>query len=234
VSVASTYKLKHKVPFPPFIEFLKFVQTQAKIRNDPSFILSTSLDTANFNNTPRSSPNNKYSSTKPGISNTVMARKTDVMAKDHTNVECVIHKSTSHTTDRCRSFLAKSFNDKRKVLNDNKLCFKCFGTGHLSKDCKANIVCSKCNKFHNTVMHIESNGTHGGEYVNTEMPRRELNSSVKCTQICGRKGFTGKSCAKIVLANVYRKGNEENKIRTYAIVDDQSNRSLARPELMNT
>ena len=98
----------------------------------------------------------------------------------------------------------------------------------------ANIVCSKCNNFHNTVMHIESNGTHGGEYVNTEMPRRELNSSVKCTQICGRKGFTGKSCAKKVIANVYRKGNEENMIRTYAIIDDKSNRFLARPDLMNT
>ena len=43
LTVASTYKSKHNVSYPPFVAFLQFVQKQAKMRNDPSFVLSSNL-----------------------------------------------------------------------------------------------------------------------------------------------------------------------------------------------
>lgn len=49
----------------------------------------------------------------------------------------------------------------------------------------------------------------------------------KCTQICGGE-FGGKSCAKNILVRVYPEGHPEKARRMYAILDDQSNRSLAR------
>jgi hypothetical protein len=55
----------------------------------------------------------------------------------------------------------------------------------------------------------------------------------KCTQICGEtmQTFHGKSCAKTVLVKIYPKGKPEQSVKTYAILDDQSNVSLARSEL---
>lgn len=48
-----------------------------------------------------------------------------------------------------------------------------------------------------------------------------------CTMLCGRAGAS-KSCAKTVLVKVYPRGNPEKAISVYAIIDEQSNSSLAR------
>lgn len=63
--------------------------------------------------------------------------------------------------------------------------------------------------------------THGGEH------RTEVSSS--CTEIC--KGGPAKSCAKSVLVTLSHK--DSVKIRTYAIIDDQSNASLISSELLD-
>ncbi|CAC5372170.1 unnamed protein product [Mytilus coruscus] len=55
--------------------------------------------------------------------------------------------------------------------------------------------------------------------------------STKCTEICDDSAdptsFQGKSCAKTLLVKVYPEGKPEVSVTTYAIIDDQSNRSLA-------
>lgn len=40
-AVGSKYKEDYRVAFPPFCVFSNFIQQQAKIKNDPSFIIST-------------------------------------------------------------------------------------------------------------------------------------------------------------------------------------------------
>ena len=70
--------------------------------------------------------------------------------------------------------------------------------------------------------------THGGEEVSLE-------SSVTstCTQICGNKQYSGKSCAKMVLVKVLQSSRPEYAFKAYAILDEQSNRSLANPLLFS-
>jgi hypothetical protein len=46
--------------------------------------------------------------------------------------------------------------------------------------------------------------------------------------------FPGKSCAKILLANVYLKNDSNTQMRMYVMLDDQSNRSLASPHLFDS
>lgn len=48
-----------------------------------------------------------------------------------------------------------------------------------------------------------------------------------CTQICGTQDGISKSCAKIILVNVFPKDNPPNTRTVYCLIDDQSNRSLA-------
>ena len=56
----------------------------------------------------------------------------------------------------------------------------------------------------------------------------EVNAS--CTEICS-PGQWSRSCSKICLARIYPKGSKDKAIKAYVMMDDQSNRSLARPEL---
>lgn len=53
--------------------------------------------------------------------------------------------------------------------------------------------------------------------------------TTSCTEVCG-KGQWGRSCSKICLAKIYPEGFKDEAIKVYVILDDQSNRSLARTE----
>lgn len=71
---------------------------------------------------------------------------------------------------------------------------------------------------------ISPSEQHGGE--EEETPSSSIATST-CTEVSG-DSTTRKSCAKICLVYVYPKGQLEKKVRAYAILDDQSSRSLAR------
>lgn len=63
---------------------------------------------------------------------------------------------------------------------------------------------------------------HGGEEES-----ESLLTTSTCTQVCGNE-IGSYSCAKICLVNVYPEGHYEKRLRAYVILDDQSNKSLAR------
>ncbi|XP_060082138.1 uncharacterized protein LOC132561425 [Ylistrum balloti] len=74
--------------------------------------------------------------------------------------------------------------------------------------------------------------SHGEERTSIRGDNRKINS--KCTQLCGESGpFVGKSCAKTVLVNIYKDGQLNNVLRAYAIIDEQSNRTLANSEFFD-
>ena len=129
------------------------------------------------------------------------------------------------------------------------MCFRCCdSTTHRSRDCKVSIQCRECgSKRHTTALHVTKQSTpsewrlpernNGGETTpvpkNGGEPTKSIsgtsaNQMVKstCTEICG-DGYSGKSCAKILPVDVFHEDNEDNIVRMYAIIDDQSNRSLA-------
>ena len=73
----------------------------------------------------------------------------------------------------------------------------------------------------------ETGVEHGGEGQESSLSADE---SAMCSEVC-RENLQGRSCSKICLVNVYPTGHRERATKVYAILDDQSNRSLARPEL---
>ena len=89
--------------------------------------------------------------------------------------------------------------------------------------------------MHLAPLHAETHPKNGGEPSQgpgkpTERTREEI--TTKCTELCGNT-LGGKSCSKICLANVYLHGHPENKLKAYVVIDDQSNSSLAKPELFD-
>lgn len=106
----------------------------------------------------------------------------------------------------------------------------------MAKDCKASVRCQECdNTYHVTAMHpgtpppkaFPPPKLDGGEEVNINPDETEISSN--CTDVCGKGQFSC-SCAKICLAKVYPQGAVHKAVKAYVIMDDQSNRSLARPE----
>lgn len=220
---AAMYKRIHSVLFPPFTYFCDFVHDMAEVFNDPSFDFDINTNT--------------YSHGPPVRNTRVSVAKTTVGSTNGTEddrVLCIIHK-TNHTLDECRVFRHKPFEERKTLLKQNGICFRCCAAKHLRRNCHAKIRCSECGEMtHATAMHIfrtspafetsqpfQVASTHGGEH------RTEVSSS--CTEIC--KGGPAKSCAKIVLVTLSHK--DSVKIRTYAIIDDQSNASLISSELLD-
>lgn len=109
-------------------------------------------------------------------------------------------------------------------------------TEHLAKDCNVEIKCSECaSTAHATALHPISSAWRSKSFPSTskdggaedKVEVQEVNST--CTQVCG-EGLSARACAKICLVNVFPNGRREESRRMSAILDDQSNCSLARSE----
>ncbi len=69
----------------------------------------------------------------------------------------------------------------------------------------------------------------GGE---REIEAAQPDATSRCTEVCGY-GRSSRSCSKICLAKVYPESCPEEAIKLYVVLDDQSNRLLARSEFFN-
>lgn len=70
----------------------------------------------------------------------------------------------------------------------------------------------------------------GGEEEETKTTTAIINSS--CTTVCGT-GQVGRSCSKICLVKIFPKNEPDKAIKAYVMLDDQSNRSLAKSSLFD-
>ncbi|XP_063758758.1 uncharacterized protein LOC134877255 [Eleginops maclovinus] len=233
------YKERHHTIFPPFSVFADFIRAEAKMRNDPSFAAAAP------SNTPSNTPPKWEKFPTKSAKTPIAVHKTEVdnpakgdetKGSDNPKKECPIHKKP-HPLPKCRAFRAKLLDERKALLKENGICFRCCSsTSHQAKDCKAIIQCSECNSDrHIAALHAgpapwttkPASGPseeHGGE--GEESTPASVTTSI-CTEVCGDSAAT-KSCAKICLVYVYPKNQPERKTRAYAILDDQSNRSLAR------
>ncbi|XP_073405860.1 uncharacterized protein [Dendrobates tinctorius] len=248
-AIGSKYKKDHQVSFPPFSYFCEFIKDIAERKNDPSFSYGESSGPA--------SPPSKYVSTRLNDRNRrspVSVKKTDILPLptsapgksnkgekiENPNRECPIHKKP-HPLKKCIGFRKKPLQERKELLKKFGVCYRCCAsTEHLTKDCKTTIKCMECDiEDHVQALHPyrpdstrtpSSTTSHGGEDAAQTASHTTISSS--CTEVCG-EGLWDKSCAKICLVNVYPNGHPEKAVKVYVLLDDQSNRSLARSELFD-
>ena len=241
IAHGSNYKARYQVYFPSFSYFVEFVCREAFIRNDPSFSLSSSADTI-------MKPNNivkKMSSSRGFIS----SHKTEVSpmldsddtgtpgARPDVSRQCPIHKKP-HPLKHCRGFRSKTIEERKAYLKEAGICFRCCSSSkHYAKDCKITVQCKECSsEKHVAALHPKPapwlsqtpESENGGEEKGGQSPT--VNS--KCTEVCG-EGNPPRSCSKICLITVHPKGQPDRSVKLYTILDDQSNRSLARSEFFD-
>ena len=248
----SQYKEHNHVSFPPFAFFVDFICREARRRNDPSFTLPP-VPSKTFNKSSTGSSKDERSEKESRYAKRhVSTHKTEVStnrlasqsrssnsAPDDFGKQCPIHQKP-HPLKKCRGFRSKSLEERKAFLKENGVCYRCCSsTAHLAKNCKATVKCSECDSDdHLAALHpgpppwnttVEDPATeHGGE--SGEEAAQPVTS--KCTEVCGR-GQSLRSCAKICLAKVYPKAHPDRATKVYIVLDDQSNRSLARSEFFD-
>lgn len=242
LSHGSSYKLEHQVAFPPFSVFVAFLHQQARIRNDPSFILTGQTDSGKTEKPLR----------KPTWIKEVSVHKTEVSPsacsdqvryrkkQDEPDKICPIHRKP-HSLQRCRAFRMKPIEERRNFLKENGICFKCCtSTSHTARECECEVKCTECgSNRHLSALHpglapwvheIEKPASElGGE----PDPTQTSEVTTQCTEVCGGD-LTDRGCSKILLAKVYPAGRHNEAMKVYVILDEQSNRSLARSEFFDT
>ncbi|KAK7901877.1 hypothetical protein WMY93_018646 [Mugilogobius chulae] len=131
---------------------------------------------------------------------------------------------------------SKHLDERKTYLKENSICFRCCAsTKHLAKDCKLVVKCKECNSDrHISALHPgpapwstaaqATEQEHGGE---PDSNTTEV--TFKCTEICDKtQGL--RSCSKISLVNVYPANCPDRAHKMYVVLDDQSNRSLAKSD----
>ena len=200
-NVAVKYKGSHHGQFPPFAEFVQFVQAESITRNDPAFQYQENDTHRSFAKTPATKVN---------------VHKASVVS-DTAGLKCIIH-GQSHELNECRGFVSKPMWSRKKLLKDNNVCWRCCNSKeHRYRSCTASLKCSHCNSDeHPSALHpqdsqqadqgnYKSSQTQGGEFHGGEFKQEDKNSvNSKCTEVCG-PNQVGKSCAKILPVLVYHK-----------------------------
>ena len=145
-----------------------------------------------------------------------------------------------------QGFQSKPLKERFEILKRNKLCFRCCSLKrHTQNKCRETIKCDICNKSdHPSGLHVsndqgprktshdkganvsEHNNRHGGEYQPSVIS--------SCTHVCGDNRIYSKSCAKIIQVYVYHENNPTQARIVYALIDDQSNYSLGKPEFFDS
>ena len=238
LSTGSRYKEHHRVCYPPFSFFVEFVRCEAKARNDPSFILP--------NNSYSHHRNERAAGRQESVRTAISVHKTDVAATANAHLtyraerevrdpskNCPLHDKP-HPLERCRGFRMKPLTERKRLLKEYRRCFRCCSAVHMAKECPVKLKCNECeSEEHCTTMHPDTTLSPAAFPVaepHTEQ-QRSFPSEVtsRCTEVCG-DGLPARSCAKICLVQVFPRGERERAVKMYAIIDDQSNRSLARSE----
>lgn len=237
ITQGSRYKEEHKVAFPPFRIFVKFICSQAKTRNDPSFLFSSSsclnsvkLDRAVKLNKPSVFVKKTDVSTTASGSLSCQSEKPDGPGK-----HCPIHNKP-HPLSKCRTFRSKHLDERKAYLKENSVCYRCCdSTQHVAKDCKLSVKCRECDsEKHVSALHPgPAPWSCEKAKCEPEQQKDDLPNVIsKCTEICSSSPQP-RSCSKICLVKAYP-SNQRNKMQhVYAVLDDQSNRSLAKSQFFD-
>ena len=146
----------------------------------------------------------------------------------------------SHTLSISAGHSEKPIDERKTLLKENNRCFKCLSSSsRIAKNCKLNVQCFECKSDrHNTALHpgpapwqqeADPASEHSGE-EDEASPQSQVTNN--CTKVCGEE-LTDRSCSKICLVKVFPAGHREKAVKLYAIMDEQSNRSLVHPQFFD-
>ena len=173
------------------------------------------------------------SSEKEPKSRATKVCKTEVSTVEEDTSNCLMHKNAKHFTKSCNEFLKLTPAQREKKAIDNNTCTRCLVRGHSWRTCDSDVRCDTCGGKHLAVMHnpklMKKKATPGKDKYE-EKPRdtekAEKSSEESTSKVLSLKTVSGKSCSRTGLVDLYFADDPNNKIRGYAIIDDQASSCL--------
>ncbi|XP_065678959.1 uncharacterized protein LOC136093693 [Hydra vulgaris] len=120
------------------------------------FTSNNNNEKSNFNRNPR-----QFNYSKKAKENSYFDRNNPTNIPQF--IKCLFC-DRSHKSQYCK-FITDIQNRKR-IISEKHLCFKCLGSGHTSKNCKSSIKCFKCGNQHHIALCLEKQ--------NSELQKGEL------------------------------------------------------------
>lgn len=133
--LVAQWKEKEK-QFPPFAEFVSYLEKEAKIACDPvTSLYSLRLDQSRSNTD--KTVNRTGSDRKPHWKGRTLLTETNSNTKPVTSPKveqkrCVLCQK-GHDIDNCFKFLEKPIEDRKSYAREKELCFGCLCSGHVAK-----------------------------------------------------------------------------------------------------
>ena len=129
----------------------------------------------------------------------------------------------AHDLDDCDLFNKKTPELKRAFLRERNMCFGCYGTNHISRNCPNRRKCKFCGRLHPSALHIS-----GFKIPPRDNSKQENDKAVgnACTNLQSTFCSTARSAESVVLhailpVRVKKKGSDET-VTTYAFYDNGS------------
>ena len=128
-----------------FLEFLKFLNKEHRFLEqfNRSMAGVSSQKPQNGSNVAKVAASSTTSSAPPAQKSTGTTPKTTGCAACGAN----------HQMSICDKFDGLELAAKRKTIMTSGSCFKCLESGHIARQCKANVQCETCRRPHHTKAH---------------------------------------------------------------------------------
>nr|XP_046478563.1 uncharacterized protein LOC124217212 [Neodiprion pinetum] len=121
--------------------------------------------------------------------------------------------SNAHGVFKCSDFLQMSISDRIQGAEKKKICLNCLSKGHFSANCRSS-GCERCQKKHNTLLHIEQHESTTTSQKGNEAP----NNSV--VTLCAKEEQPNLPTSAVV--NVVRKPSKQIILSTAQVhIDDE-------------
>ena len=145
-----------------------------------------------------------------------------------------------HELQKCPVFLRQSTQDRKRVVQENKLCHYCLRQGHRVFDCKSKISCHECGGRHHTLLHIKQVTSEVFNRPESESGSTQGKPEEDCTTVVSASTSLKKSnkkrdsvkqtIFKIVPVKVWH--NDPIKFEcTYTFIDEGSSVKLCAVDL---
>ena len=152
--------------YPLFDQFVRFVSKEARVANNP--ISSINAIKGNHDNKytgTRDTPRGKGTSLKTKATEqdkkvnkkkqTPAQKPSEEKRTEYTPKPCSLCSKTDHQIDKCDKFLSKPLDDRKKYVQENRLCFGCLKIGHIYRECRRKLKCEECGRRHPSSLHEE-------------------------------------------------------------------------------
>ena len=190
---------KRKGEEASFTDFVEFVEEESQMLNDPVYSRGAGKE--------KGKPDGNIKTCLTDVEESKPEEPKEIKTKAVTIIECSCCKG-EHDLDDCPDFTGMVARAKKDILFRSKMCFLCYGKGHVAKDCTNQRTCKVCGKEHPTGLHE----------VNFKVSAvwQESNESAMC----------------IVPVRLHQENDPENEIEVYAMLDECSQGTFVDEKLV--